>query len=64
MNIASLYNIYHDGAYDGQQRSLKDFQFDLENALGLGDAGHPCPHLEQHCNRGCGRDCHRRVKAQ
>ena len=29
--MASLHNINHDGAYDGQQRSLEDFQFDLEN---------------------------------
>ena len=33
VNIASLYNINHDGAYDGQQRSLEDFLFDLENVL-------------------------------
>ena len=30
---ASLYNINPDGAYDGQQRSLEDFQCDLENML-------------------------------
>ena len=32
-NMTSLYNINPDGAYDGQQRSLDDFQFDLENVL-------------------------------
>ena len=31
--MTSLYNINPDGAYDGQQRSLEDFQFDLENVL-------------------------------
>ena len=31
--MASLYHINHDGAHDGQQRSLEDFQFDLENVL-------------------------------
>ena len=31
--MASLYNIKPDGPYDGQQRSLEDFQFDLENVL-------------------------------
>ena len=31
--MTSLYNINPDGAYDGQQRSLEDFQFDLENML-------------------------------
>ena len=33
MNIASFYNIKHDGAYDGQQRRVEDFQFDLQNML-------------------------------
>ena len=33
MNKARHYNINPDGAYDGQQRSLVDFQFDLENVL-------------------------------
>ena len=33
MNKARLYNINPDCAYDGQQRSLVDFQFDLENVL-------------------------------
>ena len=31
--MTSLYNINPDGAYDGQQRSLEDFQFDLEKVL-------------------------------
>ena len=31
--MVSLYNINLEGAYDGQQRSLEDFQFDLENVL-------------------------------
>ena len=31
--MTSLYNINLDGAYDGQQRSLEDFRFDLENVL-------------------------------
>ena len=31
--MTSLYNINPDGAYDGQQRSLEDFQCDLENVL-------------------------------
>ena len=31
--MTSLYNINPDGAYDGTQRSLEDFQFDLENML-------------------------------
>ena len=31
--MTSLHNINPDGAYDGQQRSLEDFQFDLENVL-------------------------------
>ena len=31
--MTSLHNINPDGAYDGQQRSLEDFQFDLENIL-------------------------------
>ena len=29
--MACLYNINHDGANDGQQRRLEEFQFDLEN---------------------------------
>ena len=33
LEMASLYNVNPDGAYDGQQRSLEDFQFDLENVL-------------------------------
>ena len=33
--MTSLLNINPDGAYDGQQRSLEDFQFDLENVLTL-----------------------------
>ena len=33
--MASLYNKNPDGACDGQQRSLEDFQFDLENVLTL-----------------------------
>ena len=32
-NMTSLYNVSPDGAYDGQQRSPEDFQFDLENVL-------------------------------
>ena len=74
VNMASLYNINHDGAHDGQQRTLEDFQFELENVLtmsqlvgksaeernaGLGDAGHPCRYQEQDCSRGHGRDRHR-----
>ena len=31
VNMASLHNVNLDGAYDGQQRSLEDFQFDLES---------------------------------
>ena len=31
-NMTSLYNINPDGAYDGQQQSLKGFQFDLEKS--------------------------------
>ena len=31
--MTSLYNFSLDGAYDGQQRSLEDFQFDLEHVL-------------------------------
>ena len=31
--MVSLYNINPDSANDGQQRSLEDFQFDLENVL-------------------------------
>ena len=31
--MASLYNTNPDGACDGQQRSLEDFQFDLEYVL-------------------------------
>ena len=31
--MTSLYNINPDGAFDGQPRSLEDFQFDLENVL-------------------------------
>ena len=31
--MVSLYNINLEGANDGQQRSLEDFQFDLENVL-------------------------------
>ena len=31
--MTSVYNINPDGAYDGQQQSLEDFQFDLENML-------------------------------
>ena len=31
--MISLYNIDPDGAYDGQQQSLEDFQFHLENVL-------------------------------
>ena len=31
--MVSLYNINLEGAYDGQQRSLEDFRFDLENVL-------------------------------
>ena len=33
VNMTSLHNINPDGAYDGQQRSLVDFQFDVENVL-------------------------------
>ena len=54
--MTSLYTINLDGAHDGQQWSLEDVQFDLENVLtmpqlvgvsrgaqrGLGDAGYPC----------------------
>ena len=32
-NMTSLYDINPDGAYDGQQRSIEDFQFDLETVL-------------------------------
>ena len=32
-NTTSLHNINPDGAFDGTQRSLEDFQFDLENML-------------------------------
>ena len=64
--MASLSNINPDGAYDVTQRSLEDFQFDLENMLtmshlvgklteerqrGLGDAGYPCRYQEQDCSR-------------
>ena len=31
--MTSVYDINPDGAYDGMQRSLEDFQFDLENML-------------------------------
>ena len=31
--MTSLYNINPDGANDGTQQSLEDFQFDLENLL-------------------------------
>ena len=31
--MTSHYNINPDGAHDGHQRSLEDFQFDLENVL-------------------------------
>ena len=31
--MVSLYNINLEGAYDGQQRHLEDFRFDLENVL-------------------------------
>ena len=31
--MTSLHNINTDGAYDGQQRRLEDFQFVLENVL-------------------------------
>ena len=34
-NVVSLYNINPESVYDGQQRSLEDFQFDLENVLTL-----------------------------
>ena len=33
VNMASLYNINHDGAFDGPHRGLEDFQFDLECVL-------------------------------
>ena len=33
--MTSLCNINPDGAYDGQQRSLEDFQFGLENMLAM-----------------------------
>ena len=33
--MASLCNINPDGAYDGQQRRLEDFQFGLENMLAM-----------------------------
>ena len=32
-NMTSLHIINPDGAYDGKQRSLENFQFDLENVL-------------------------------
>ena len=79
VNMASLCHMNHDGAHDGQQRSLEDFQFDLENVLthvtagwevsrraqrGLSDAGNLCRYQEQDCSRGCGRDRHRRAKTQ
>ena len=69
LNTASLYNINRDGAHDGQQRSLEDFQFDLEKVLaesqlvgkssrraqhGLGDAGHPCQCQEPDCSQRLG----------
>ena len=79
VNMASLYNVNHDSAYAVQQRSLGDFQFELENVLtmsqligksaeernaGLGDAGHPCWYQEQDCSRVYGRDRHSRAKTQ
>ena len=77
--MASLYNINHEGAYDGQKRSLEDLQFDLESVLTMSQqvgksaeernaasvtAGHPCRYHEQDCSRGCGGDRCRRAKAQ
>ena len=35
VSMTSLHNINPDGAHDGQQRSLEDFPFDLENVLTL-----------------------------
>ena len=35
-DIANLYNINPESAYDGQQRSLEDFQCDIENVLKVG----------------------------
>ena len=58
--MVSLYNINPDGVYDGQQRSLEDFQFDLER--GGGDAGYLCQCQEQDCSRGCSSSCHTRDK--
>ena len=65
--MACLQNINRDGAYDGQQRSPQDFQFDLVNVLTMSRlvrksarernaAGHSCRYQEQHCTRGCGWD--------
>ena len=34
-NMASLYSINPESAYDGQQRDLEDFQFDRENVLNM-----------------------------
>ena len=33
VNMTKFYNINPDGASDGQQQSLEDFQFDLQNVL-------------------------------
>ena len=67
------------GAYAVQQRSLENFQFELENVLtmsqlivksaeerntGLGDAGRPCRYQEQDCSRSHGRDRHRGAKTE
>ena len=34
--MTNLYNINPESAYDGQQRSLEDFQCDIENVLTVG----------------------------
>ena len=33
VSMTNFYNINPDGAYDGKQQSLEDFQFDLQNVL-------------------------------
>ena len=70
MNMTSLYNINPAGAYDGQPRSLEDFQFDLENVLTMSQLvgklaeERNAAWVMLDCSRGCGRDRHRSAENQ
>ena len=61
-------HINPDGAHDGQQRSLEDIQFDLENVLTMSQLVGKSPEERNAASVMldilAGRDRHRRAKAQ